>query len=84
MVDDMTFYFRIEKEAGFAEDEEGNPAEYYISYRFKFETPVDEKEVEETEKKIMDRMRIETAKLLKTEPKYLTPISEQEYRDNTD
>lgn len=74
--------FKISAEVGLAEDENGNPAEAYVCAKFQgvksYNIPSDQY------KEIQDGMRKVLANQLECDETYLTPITLNEYLDNTE
>lgn len=73
--------YRVEKEAGWGEDEHGNPTEVYSCVKLDYTTyniPKDEyKELVEAGRRI-------TASQFKIDENLITPITLNEYLDNTE
>lgn len=81
MGEEVTYYFRIEKEAGLASDEAGNPEECYLSWGCEFRRPAAD-ETEEAAR--LKAVKEAVAVMFKIAPEHLTQISEQEYRENVE
>lgn len=80
MSEKVTYYFRVEKEAGWAEDEAGNPAECYLSWKCGVGEALDEAGEAARQRSVKELV----SHTFKIAPEHLTPISEQEYRMNTE
>lgn len=76
------YCFRISKEAGFAEDKDGNPAECFLKLGVSLKEPMGVMTSEEREKE-KGRIHEAAAGLLKIDPSLLTVISKKEYRTET-
>lgn len=78
---DITFFYRIAKEAGWAEDENGNPAACYLKIGFTLKKPMSNEQAE------TERIKAEVLKgaahLLGVDIAFLTVVSEEEYLAET-
>lgn len=73
--------YRIEKEAGWGEDEDGNPTEVYSCVKFDTNTyNVPKKKY----KDIVEAFRKITASQTNIDEKYIIPITLNEYLDKTE
>ena len=73
--------YRVEKEAGWGEDENGNPSEVYSCVKADckiYNVPKNEY------KKLVKAGKRITAKIFNIDEKFITPITLNEYLDNTE
>ena len=81
MIKNLRFCFRVDKSVGLAEDEFGNPGEAYICLKTK---NVKTYEVERNTYKMMqDGFRKMAAEQLQCDESLLTPVTLNEYLDET-
>ena len=81
MSKNLRFCFRVDKSVGLAEDEFGNPAECYVCLKAKnVETYTVERELYKT---MQEGFRKMAADQLKCDEKLLTPVTLNEYLDET-
>lgn len=82
MIYDLYFHYRIEKEAGFGKDENGNPCEVYMQLTLG-ECNTKTREAEKEKQAHVDSVP-GIADILCTKPEYITPITLEEYAKNMD
>jgi hypothetical protein len=82
MIYDLLFHYRIEKEAEFGADKNGNPCEVYLQIKLgKCNTETRDADMEKQAQ--IDGIP-ELADMLGTKPEYITPITPEEYAENAD
>ena len=82
MIYDLYFCYRIEKEAGLGEDENGKPCEIYTRITLgKCNTESRDSELEK--RTHIDGVRI-IADMFNVNPQYIIPVSQEEYDANND
>lgn len=80
----INFYYKVSKEAGFAEDEDGNPDECYLELGFNLKKSTTEEEAMTIKTGIKDEMLQSAANILMVDKSLLEEITEEEYLLNTE
>lgn len=75
------FFYRIEKEAGWGEDEQGNPAPVYTELKINKATKAI---TEEKYAEMHENHRFSMAETINTDVKHVIPIGVEEYLENTE
>lgn len=78
---ETAFYFRLEKEANMASDENNNPSEAFVKIKLGHNKPI---ESDEQYKDLQGSMKTMISGQLNIEESYISPITEDEYSQNTD
>ena len=75
----IDFFYRVAKEAGFAEDEYGNPSDCYLKIGFNLKKPVSAEKIEAEREKTKDDALKAAAEFLNIDVSLLSIVSEEEY-----
>ena len=78
MSKNLRFCFKVDKSVGMVEDEKGNPGEAFVCVKASYQVPSEE------HKDMQERYRRITAYQIQCDPELLTPITLNEYLDNTE
>lgn len=80
----IELFYKISKEAGMAEDDDGNPIECYMRLKFTLRRPMNEKEIEEEKEKIQEDAMKSAAEFLGIDVSLIKIVTEEEYISETD
>ena len=80
----IDFFYRVAKEAGFAEDEYGNPSDCYLKIGFNLKKPVSAEKIEAEREKTKDDALKAAAEFLDIDVSLLSIVSEEEYLTETE
>lgn len=80
----IEFFYKISKEAGISQDEEGNSSECYIKLGFTLKDPVSEEKIEIGRERAKGDALQSAANVLKIDSDLLTMVTEVEYLSETE
>lgn len=84
MEEKIDFFYMLSKEAGLAEDEDGNPSECYMKLGFTLKNPISIKDIEVEREKMKDGALKYAARSLNIDISLLTIVTEEEYQEETE
>ena len=80
----IDFFYRVSKEAGFAEDEDGNPSDCYLKLGFNLKKQVNAEEIEAERAKTEEDALKAAVNLLNIDVSLLSMVTEEEYLSETE
>lgn len=80
----IDFFYKVAKEAGFAEDEDGNPSDCYLKIGFTLKNPISVEEIEAERERAKDDAIKAAAEFLNIDVSLLTIVTEKEYLTETE
>ena len=84
MEEKIDFFYMVSKEAGLAEDEDGNPSECYMKLGFTLKNPISIEDIEVEREKMKDGALKYAARSLNIDISLLTIVTEEEYQKETE
>lgn len=84
MINKIDFFYKVSREAGFAEDDDGNPSECYLKLSFNLKNPISEEQAEHERERSKDDAMQAAADFLKVDMSLLEMVTEEEYLSETE
>ena len=84
MKEKIEFFYRVSKEVGLAEEEDGNPSECYMKLGFTLKKPISIEDIEAEREKMKDGALKYAARSLNINTSLLTIVTEEEYQKETE